>query len=263
MDQGSYAMVKFILYAALYAVIIYFGLLAFLYTFQNSLIYFPNRSITTPQKAGVPEMKVIELTTSDGLKINAWYSPPRESSKPIIVYFHGNAGNIANRGFIARSFINKGYGMLLLTYRGYSGNPGRPGEQGLYNDARAALRFIKNEGVPPQCLVFYGTSIGGAVAIQMATEFQVAAIILQSPFSSIVDVAKYHYFFLLPFTGLIKDKYDSLSKVNMIEAPVLIIHGKSDRIIPPKLSRKLLEEFPEPKEAEYIPGKGHNDLFEP
>lgn len=250
---------KFVLYAAVF----YLGLLAVLYVFQRSLIYLPDRAVYSPEDAGVPEMNVVELSTKDGLSINAWYRPPTRPDLPTIVYFHGNAGNIANRGFIVRPYLDKGYGVFLLTYRGYSGNPGKPSEEGLYNDARAAMEFLGNEGVAEQCTVLYGNSIGAAVAIQMATEYSVGAIVLQSPFSTLADVATIHYAFFLPFRGVIKDKYDSMSKVDRLHQPVFILHGKSDNIIPPELSRKLLEALPQPKEAEYIPGKGHNDLFEP
>lgn len=247
----------------LYAVGIYMGLLAFLYLFQRTLIYIPDNTVYSPEDAGVPEMSVIELSTNDGLKINAWYRPPTGPHLPTIAYFHGNAGNIANRGFIVRPFLDEGYGVLLLTYRGYSGNPGKPSEEGLYNDARAAMDFLTNEGVAEQCIVLYGNSIGAAVAIQMATEYKTGAIVLQSPFSTLADVAKIHYAFFLPFKDLIKDKYDSMSKVDRLHEPVFILHGKNDDIIPPELSRKLLEVLPQPKEAEYIPGRGHNDLFKP
>lgn len=250
---------KFVLYAA----VIYFGLLAFLYIFQRSMIYLPDRTVYSPEDAGVPEMSVVELSTNDGFTINAWYNPPTGPNLPTIAYFHGNAGNIANRGFIVRPYLDEGYGVLLLTYRGYSGNPGKPSEQGLYNDARAAMQFLSDEGISEQCIVLYGNSIGAAVAIQMATEYSVGAIVLQSPFSTLADVATIHYAFFLPFKGLIKDKYDSMSKVDRLHEPVFILHGKSDNIIPPELSRKLFEALPQPKEAEYIPGKGHNDLFKP
>lgn len=254
-----YTLMKFLLYA----VIIYLGLLVLLYFFQRSLIYFPDNHVYSPDDAGVPEMHIIELPTVDGLKIKAWYLPPSEPSRPTILYFHGNAGNIANRGFIVRPFIDKGYGVLLLTYRGYSGNPGKPSEEGLYNDARAAMQFLENEKVSPHCIVLYGNSIGAAIAIQMATEYSVGALVLQSPFSTLTDVAQVHYAFFMPFKGLINDKYDSMSKVKSIYAPVYILHGKSDNIIPPELSRKLFDAIGQPKEAKYLPNRGHNDLFEP
>jgi fermentation-respiration switch protein FrsA (DUF1100 family) len=246
-----------------YTLGIYAILLMALYWFQRNLIYFPDRSIRTPIEAGVPEMKVIDLKTQDGLLIKAWYSQPSTTNSPTIVYFHGNAGHISDRAFVARAYMQKGYGILLVTYRGYSGNPGTPSEQGFYNDARAAMNFLEHKQIPLNCTILLGESIGSAVAIKMATEYTVGAIALQAPFSSLIDVATIHYALFMPIKGLIKDKFDSSAIAGQILAPVLIIHGKSDTIVPPELSRKLLSLLPEPKEAQYIPNKGHNDLFEP
>jgi fermentation-respiration switch protein FrsA (DUF1100 family) len=242
---------------------IYCLLLVILYFTQRSMTYFPDRSVITPSQAGVPEMEVIELATQDNLSIKAWYKAPTTPHTPTLVYFHGNAGGLAHRGFIARIFLDQGYGLFLLTYRGYSGNPGSPSEAGLYNDARAAIKFLINQDVSPECLVLIGESIGSSVAIKMATEFKVGSIILQAPFSTLTDVASIHYSFFLPYKGLIQDKYDSMAIASQIRAPILILHGKNDTIIPPELSRKLFEIMPEPKEAEYLPGRGHNDLFAP
>jgi uncharacterized protein len=247
----------------LYAAVIYLGLLALLYVLQRSLIYFPDKQKISPAEAGVPEMKLVQMETDDGLVIRAWYRPAEKNYLPTLVYFHGNAGNIANRGMIVRPFLEEGYGVLLTTYRGYSGNPGNPSEKGLYSDARAAMTFLEKENIPLKCSVVYGNSIGAAVAIQTAVDYNVGALILQSPFSSITDVAKIHYAFFQPFLVLIKDRFDSLSKAGRIRSPVLMIHGKSDNIIPPELGRKLFEALPEPKESHYVSNRGHNDLFEP
>lgn len=242
---------------------IYLATLILIYFFQEKMTYFPSITISAPREARVPEMQIIELQTEDGLKIKGWYSPPKSQNQPTLVYFHGNAGDISNRSFIARTFLDLNYGFFLLTYRGYSGNPGTPSEQGLYSDARAVINFLMKKGLSPKSIVLMGESIGSGVAIQMATEFPIHALILMAPFSSLADVAKIHYSFFLPFNWLIKEKYDSMAKAAHIHAPVLIIHGKKDTIIPPELSRKLFEKFPEPKKAAYIPGSGHNDLFEP
>lgn len=248
---------------ALTSFAIYFFLILLLYVLQRKMTYFPSFCLSTPKDAGVPEMKIIELFTEDNLAIKGWYSPPKSRYLPTLVYFHGNAGDISNRSFIARTFLDLNYGVFLLTYRGYSGNPGRPFEEGLYADARACLTFLKSQGTPPKSWALVGESIGCAVAIQMATEFSVGALILQAPFSSLAEVAKVHYSFFLPFEGLIKEKYDSIAKIRRIHAPLLILHGKEDTIIPPELSRKLFEKANDPKESVYLAGRGHNDLFEP
>jgi len=246
-------MIKFILMI----IAAYLALLLFLYIVQRHLIYFPSKQAITPEEAGVPEMHEVELKTEDGLAIKAWYKEPVNPEYPTIVYFHGNAGNIGNRAFIVKPFLDEGFGVLLLTYRGYSGNPGSPSEKGLYMDARAAMEFVQGQN-----LVLHGTSIGAAVAIQMATEYPIKALVLQSPFSSLSDVGQYHYPFL-PIRWLAKDRYDSINKVNEIRAPVFILYGLEDQIIPPHLTEKLYEALPEPKEIHPVPKRGHNDLFKP
>lgn len=247
----------------LYLIVGNFLLLTLLYIFQRHLIYFPSSEVVaSPTDAGVPEMRVIELHTRDGVTIKAWYRPPLYPHMPTLLYLHGNAGNISNRAMLVKPYLKEGFGVLLLTYRGYSGNPGTPSEEGLYQDARSAIGFLKQENVPEKCLVLMGESIGGAVAIQMATEYFVGAIILQAPFTSLVAVGQFHYPFL-PIKFFLKDRYESLEKIKNIHVPVLIIHGKRDGIIPPAFSRQLFEVMNPPKQMEFIPFAGHNDLFEP
>ncbi len=246
----------------LYLILGYLILLVVFYFVQRHLIYFPGKYASSPAEAGVPEMRVIELHTGDGLTLNAWYRPSLQHHLPTIVHFHGNAGHIGNRGMIVKPYLNEGFGVLLLTYRGYSGNPGSPSEEGLYQDARAAMEFLKREGVPEQSIVLYGDSIGAAVAVQMAIEWHVGAIVLQAPFTSLADVGHFHYPFF-PVRLFLKDKFDILNKVHKIHVPVFIIHGKSDNIIPPVFGRQLFEAFSEPKQIELIPHTGHNNLYEP
>ncbi|NGX43678.1 MAG: hypothetical protein K940chlam7_01978 [Chlamydiae bacterium] len=246
----------------LYLIAIYLIFLLFLYLVQRQLIYFPESFAPSPAEAGVPEMQVVELQTSDGLILKAWYRRPTNPLLPTLVYFHSNAGHIGYRAGIVKPFLNEGYGVLLLTYRGYSGNPGKPYEEGLYTDARAAMEFLKREGFVDQRTVLYGNSIGAAVAIQIATEYPVGAIVLQSPFTSLADVGQYHYP-LFPVKWFVKDKFNSMTKREGIDVPIFILHGNDDRIIPPMFSRQLFEALPEPKHIEYIPNRGHNDLFEP
>jgi len=237
-------------------------IVVFFYVMQRHIIYFPLSYFPSPAEAGVPQMRIVTLHTADGLALKAWYHPPIHSRLPTLIYVHGNAGHIGHRAMMVKPFLEEGYGVLLLTYRGYSGNPGKPTEQGLYQDARAALDFVHQHTIPNHCIVLYGNSIGTAVAIQMATEYPIGAMILQAPFPSLADVGQVHYPFL-PIKPLLKDKFDSIKKVEKLKAPVLVIHGESDWIIPPKLSRQLFNSLPEPKQAKYTPDKGHNDLYEP
>ena len=237
----------------LYPLIVYFSLIAILLFFQNSLIYFPDPTQLTPAQAGVPDMEVVELKTEDSLTLKAWYKAPTEG-RPTIVYFHGNGGNIANRAFVARGFIDLGYGFLLVEYRGYGGNPGRPTEEGLYEDGRAAMRFVLGD------VVLYGESLGSAVAVQMALEYKVRAMVLQSPFTTLYEVAYYHYPF---FPSLLRDKYDSVSKASRISVPVLVLVGGADELIPPAMGESLLSQFRGFKQYILVPHATHNDLFAP
>ncbi|MCE5318436.1 MAG: alpha/beta hydrolase [Parachlamydia sp.] len=238
----------------------YFALLTICYLFQRHLIYFPSRYDGSPGAAGVPEMEEIALHPSDGLTIKAWYRPPLQSQFPTLVHFHGNAGHIGNRGMLMKPFLDEGFGVLLLTYRGYSGNPGQPSEEGLYRDARAAMQFLQKQGIPKNCTVLYGDSIGAAVAVQMASEFPVGALVLQVPFTSLAAVGRYHYP-IFPIQWLLKDHYDALAKAPEIHVPVLIIHGENDTITPAAFGRELYEAFSGPKQIELIPHADHNDLF--
>ncbi len=181
-----------------------------------------------------------------------------------MVYFHGNGGNISGRVKRVRPYLNAGLGVLLVGYRGYGGNPGTPSEQGLYEDARAALRFVEADGVAAERTVLYGESLGSALAIHVAAERAaegrpVAAVIGEGAPSSVVDVAARRYFFA-PVRTLIRDRFDSRAKVAEIGAPLLLIHGEDDRIVPIEFSRALYDAAVEPKVARWIEGGGHNDL---
>lgn len=252
-----------ILKLSLATLVIYSSLLLILYVFQRHLIYFPDRTSSTPSTAGIPDMEIVEFPTSDGLSLKSWYAPPNHPAFPVLLYFHGNGGSIADRAFIAAHFLDQGFGFFLLSYRGYGGNPGLPTEEGLYEDARGALGFLETQGIMPGNVILMGESIGSAVAIKIAGEYPVQALILQGPFSSLVDVAMIHYAFFWPLKFGIQDVYNSVAAAVRVRCPTLLIHGLNDTIVPPELSRKLLDALPDPKEPHYLPGRGHNDIFAP
>jgi pimeloyl-ACP methyl ester carboxylesterase len=217
-----------------FSIIGFYVLLLFLmYFLQRSLIYFPSQSpVPTPQEVGAAQMQEVFLHTDDGLDLLAWYCPRAAPNKPTIVYFHGNAGHIGHRAILIKPFLTVGYGVLLVTYRGYSGNPGKPSEEGLYRDARAAMKFLDGRGISARNVLFEGESIGTAVAIQMATEYPVGGLVLQAPFTSLADVGQYHYPFF-PVRWMVKDSFSCLEKARKIHAPVFILHGENDGIVPP------------------------------
>lgn len=240
--------------------IAYAALLLFLFFAQRDLLY---PAGTTPPDAGSAGLaglvETVQLTTADGLQLQSWYRAPRTSAAPVVIYFHGNGGTIAHRGPAVRPFIDAGYGVLLLEYRGYGGNPGSPTEAGLYADARTALGFVDAAGISVRRQILYGESLGTGVAVQMALERGAGALILASPYTSIADVAQ-PIFPFVPVDLLMRDRFESAEKIGALRMPIMVVHGKRDDTIPVVLGISLYEMAPEPKAIELFPEAGHNDL---
>jgi len=236
----------------------YLVLLAGLYLCQRQLLYFPDRS--RPQLSSLAQLGVREVgvMTSDGLALLAWYLPPREG-RAVIAYFHGNGGHIGYRTNRMERFAREGYGVMMLEYRGYGGNPGTPNEPGLYADAQAALDYLDQVGIDPRRLVLYGESLGSGIAVRMAAQRQIGGVVLEAPFTNLAQAAQYHYPFV-PAGWLVRDRYDSLSLIGEVKAPILILHGDRDAVVPIHLGRALFAAAPEPKEGWFAPGAGHEEL---
>lgn len=240
----------------------YMAAAGFMYVFQRHFEYAPDKTPPGPPSASdLPQMREIPLETADGLSIFAWFAPPAAPDGRVIVMFHGNAGTVAGRAQKARHFIAKGYGVMMLEYRGYAGNPGAPTEEGFYHDARAALDAVQRLGYAARQIVVYGESIGSGVAVQMAVERQPELLVLEAPFSSAVDVARLAYFWL-PLDSLMKDKFDNLSKIGQVKSALLIVHGDEDATVPHPLSKRLFDAARHPKEYALIAGAGHADLYD-
>jgi fermentation-respiration switch protein FrsA (DUF1100 family) len=226
---------------------------------QKKLMYFPDPTKFTPGEWALKELQPLEVTTSDGLKITSWYTPPRKHGKFTIVFFQGNNGHLGYRNYKVRPWIEAGYGVMMVGYRGF-GNPGSPSEQGLYADARASIDALHARGTPDKALVFYGESLGTGVAVQMATEYDAAGLILESPFTSVLDVGADRYL-LVPVRLLVYDTYNSLSKIKDVHIPLLIMHGEADDVVPVKFGKMLFAAANPPKQGEFIPGVGHYDVY--
>ncbi len=235
-------------------VLFYLGVVVYLYFNQRNMMYFPDS--TRPDI--VPGAELAEVTTQDGLTLQGWYFPPRDDSKPVILFFHGNAGNFADRVWRAASLGIKGYGVLLAEYRGYGGNPGKITEQGLYNDGRAYVEFLKKQERP---VVLHGESLGTGIATRLASEYDVAGLILESPYSSIADVAQ-SFYPVVPVRYLLSDKFPSADVIGKVKAPILMIHGELDRTIPIRFSRRLFDAAPEPKSFISLDSADHNNLYD-
>jgi fermentation-respiration switch protein FrsA (DUF1100 family) len=234
-----------------------------IFFFQRDIEYFPwNGPVPSPKEAGVPEMSAVQLKTTDGLDLLAWFAPPRNKNGKVVVIFHGNAGNIAMRSNKARILIDHGYGVLLAEYRGFSGNPGSPSEQGLYNDGRAAIKWLGDKGYSKDRLVIYGESVGTGVAVQMAQEIQPKWLILEAPFTSAADVAKDAYHHLLPVDLLMHDRFDSIDKIAQVKSRLLVVQGTDDEVIPIKFGERLFATANQPKCMFVVHDAHHNDLYD-
>ena len=238
----------------------YLGLVGMLYFGQRGILYHPTDIVPDPAAFGVPEMTAYRVASEGGAQPLIWWAPPNNPAYPVIVYFHGNAGHLGGRAGRGRTYLEAGYGLLLAGYRYNAGAGGDASEEGLLADGRAAVEFAMARGYEPGQLVFYGESLGTGVATAMAAEYRAAALVLESAYSSVADVAQALYWYL-PVRWLVKDNFNSVARMQKVRSPVLIIHGEGDRTIPAWSARKLLEASPEPKEGYFLPEGNHVNLY--
>ena len=226
---------------------------------QRHLMYFPDSRLFVPTEWALKELQPLVAKTEDGLTITSWYAPPQKRGTFTIVFFQGNNGHLGYRNYKVRPWIDAGYGVLMVGYRGF-GNPGSPSEEGLYSDARAAIGALIARNVLEKAMVFYGESLGTGVAVQMATEFDASGLILESPYTSIPDVGANRYP-MVPVHYLMDDQYDSIDKIGDVHMPLLLLHGQDDQVVPVKFGHKLFDAANEPKQAEFVPEAGHNNVY--
>lgn len=238
----------------------YGAVIGVLFLAQRNLIYLPPAVHPDRADFAADDFDIVAYQSADGLALMGWHRPAAPGL-PTIVFLHGNAGHVGQSVFKVRPYLDQGYGAFLVGYRGYSGNPGRPTEQGLYADARAALAWLADQEVVDDQLILYGESLGSGVAVQMAVEHDIAGLVLEAPFSSVVDVAQSRYR-IVPARWLVLDRYESAGKIAGIDAPLLLVHGERDFVIPIRFGRRLFAAAVDPKQAVYIPGAGHNDLYD-
>ncbi len=236
----------------------YAGINAYLYFCQRSILYLPVKEMAEPKNYGLYDTQEIHLTTKDGVKIIAWYKKPKHN-EPIMVYFQGNKGNLGDRVEKLNEYINTGMGMLAVSWRGYGGSEGSPSEEGLYNDARAAIDYLTTSGVPLKDIFLYGESLGTGIAVQMATEYDTKALVLEAPYTSISTKGAELYPYI-PVKLLLKDHFDSIDKIGKVKVPVMIFHGYLDQVMPIIHGRKMLQAANEPKQMRIFDHVGHTDF---
>lgn len=239
----------------------YLIVLGAVFVMQRSLIYPAGKTVPDAAMAAAAGIRMVTTHTADGLGLTHWFRPPADDSTPVVVVFHGNAGHVGDRVPKLIELMRAGFGVLLSGYRGYGGNPGQPSEEALSADARLLLDWLAGQGVPPERTVLYGESLGTGIAVKMATERPAAAVILEAPYTSIAEVAQAHYWYL-PARWLVLDKWDSISRIARINAPLLLMHGLRDRTIPARFGRRLFEEAADLKQLLLIEDGEHSDLYD-
>jgi fermentation-respiration switch protein FrsA (DUF1100 family) len=228
---------------------------------RGLILYHPDTWLPSPTEAGAPDMRPVQIMTKDGLKLTSWFDPPDDPDKPVLLFFMGDTGSFANYASEFVPFTEKGYGLFLLGYRGFGGNPGEPSEKGLYNDARAAVDWLQGKGYDLRRIVFYGHSLGTGIAVEMAIEYPAQAVVLEAPYTTLPDTVQMN----LPMVKsnwFMKDRYDNIAKIAKIKIPLLIIQGTKDEVIPVAQGKALFKAALGPKLSHFIPGGGHSNLFD-
>lgn len=253
---------------------LYLMFVAFLTVMQRQMMYFPPSGQPDPAAYGIDGLSAVTVETADGLRLTHWYRPPQSPEGPVVALFHGNAGHIGDRVGKFQALFRAGFGVFLVEYRGYGGNPGSPSETGLTEDARSALDWLAEQGVSSARTFVYGESLGTAPAIRMAAAQArealggtngasggpYAGLILEAPFTAIADVAQHHYWYA-PVRWLIYDAWEVAEDIGDIATPLLVIHGEQDRTVPFRYGQRLFDLAAEPKEALFLANASHNDLF--
>ena len=231
-------------------------------SFEEKFIFFPS---SYPEgiyedARNIPNLQECSIKTEDGVTLHAWFASV-DTPLATLLISHGNAGNISHRSELMRRLLRTGFNVLMYDYRGYGKSEGSPNEEGVYKDGRAAFDYVLTlHGVDPKRIVLWGTSLGGAVAVDVATKRPAAALILESAFSSARDLARSVYPFF-PARFFLRSQFNSIDKIRNITIPVLSMHGNRDAIIPFALGRKLFDAANEPKQFYEIQGADHNDTY--
>jgi uncharacterized protein len=235
------------------------SILAIIWTQQRRLIYFPFGEVSNPEALGLEGVSTVSFPTSDGLMLNGWFVSRTNAPHFTVIVFNGNAGNRSFRAPLANALTRADMAVLLFDYRGFGGNPGSPTEEGLKTDARAARDYVVSRGdVDRGKIVYFGESLGTAIAAALAVDYPPAALILRSPFTSMTDVGRHHYAFL-PVRWLLRDRYATIDRIARVNAPLLVIGGDADSIVPIAQTRRIYEAADDPKSLLIVRDADHND----
>ncbi len=254
-------MLRFLKILGVLAAGVYLAAMVALVVKQRELMYFPVPGATDPAEAGFAKARDLTIPTADGEKLEAWFAPP-EPGHMVLLYFHGNATRLRQLAYRFGQLSANGDGVLGIAYRGYGASTGEPTEEGLLEDADAAYKFLMDKSYRPEQVIAVGESLGSGVAVALAAKEKVGGVVLDSAYSSTVDVAAdiYPYF---PVRLLMDDQFRSDERIEKVKAPLLMVHGSADRIIPIAYGRRLFELANEPKAFLEIPDAPHVVLGNP
>ena len=234
---------------------IYFLVLVFLYFYQRNLLYHPNENNYSEDKISV-DIENVRIKTSDNIELLGWYHEKNLKDFKTLIFFHGNAGSLENRIHKLNHFRDMNINFLIIAWRGFSGNNGNPTEQGLYEDGKSAIDWLIKKGVSEKNLILYGESLGTGVATHLAQNKNFAGVILETPFTSMIDAAKKFYPYI-PVKLLLKDKFENYKKIKNINSPILIMHGEVDQLVPFSMGKKIYEIANEPKYSYFTKYDNH------
>ena len=247
------------LYLALSSIIlVYCVIILFVYFYQRNLLYNPSENNYLNDKINF-NYKEIFIETDKKIKLKSWFIEKDLKNFKTILLFHGNAGNLFNRVYKLNELNKLDLNILIISWRGFSGNKGKPTEKNLYRDAEEAVKWLNLQGLDNKNIILYGESLGTGIAIELASKNNFGGIILESPFTSMVETAKIYYPYL-PVNLLLKDRFNSKNKIKDIKTPILIMHGKKDNVVPQKMGLELFEKANEPK-FNYFP-ENDNHMME-
>ncbi len=226
-------------------ILIYLFLLTFIYFNQRNLLYLPseNNYLDDPVKF---EYEEVYIKVDHDISLKSWFIEKDLEKYKTLIIFHGNAGNLFNRSYKLNRFYELNLNVLIISWRGFSGNLGQPNEKNLYSDAKKAIKWLNNKGVKNQEIILYGESLGTGVAVELGLDNSYNSIILESPYTSMEKAAKIYYPYL-PVKLLLKDKFNSEEKIKKIKIPILIMHGKNDQVVPFYMGKKIFDKANEPK----------------
>ncbi|NOY12121.1 MAG: alpha/beta hydrolase [Deltaproteobacteria bacterium] len=229
---------------------------------EHMFLYFPDSEVVMTPATMRLEFEDVFFTAEDGTRLHGWYLPGA-AGQPLVLFCHGNAGNISHRVDNLRLLRKLGLAVFIFDYRGYGQSEGKADEQGTYSDMRGALNWLQKKGWPPEKMIYFGRSVGAGVALQLALERPPAGLILESPFTSIKAMGQHHYPLLWLLAGwALEARYDNLAKIAQLKVPLLIFHGEQDDIVPQWMGIELFERAPQPKRFYSIPRAGHNDTYD-